>query len=336
MPSEKRVSRKWLYIAWGAALFVVVLYYGVWRWAAGEMETAARQWVADNRAAGLTVDHGAMRRSGFPFFLRIHFDEPHIAVPGGVYWRAERLALDALPYDLTKLILSPEGEQRVRLPDDQGQWTFAADAMRASFAADKERDWVFSVTIEALNAQSEIGETARLQSLIFDIAPDPAALTTLTLALAGAGLDLADATRSVSLDTLNTAMSLSETPWLTNAEGAAAAWRAAGGELDVHGFAATAGDARFSASGVVRLDSQHRPAGELRAVIEKPAALGPLIAATGVLTREDADAAAAGLALLAIAQGGAIKAPVQLHNGEARISGVKIANLPAIDGTSQH
>ncbi len=325
MSDKRRAPRKWLYAAWAGATLIVAAYYGLWRYAAGEMEIAVNDWVADQRAAGLTVEHGRIKREGFPFFLRVHIDAPHIAAHGAGAWRAERLSLDALPYDLNRLIFSPSGEQWIT-SEESGEWRFEAKDFRASIANDKTREWVFSTTVKEATAFGPAGEKAEIASLIFDLAPAPEAKTTLTLVLAAAGFALRTDNQSLAVDEFNTALSLTQTHLLSGPE-AAQAWRRAGGVMQLHGLNAVANEARLSVSGSVGLDEQSRPQGALTTSLEKPAGLAEMLAASGALNEEEADAAMAGLALAAMAQGGRIETPITLHEGVASVSGVKIADL---------
>ena len=329
MSGKGRVTRKWLYAAWGGAAIIVAAYYGLWRYAAGEMETAVNDWVADQRADGLTVEHGRIKRDGFPFFLRVHIDDPHITSPGIGAWRAERLSLDALPYDLNRLIFSPSGEQWIT-SEESGEWRFEAEDFRTSIANDKTREWVFSTTIKNAKALGPYGEEAKISSLIFDLAPAADATTTLTLALAASGFTGTTKQREVTVDEFNTALSLTQTHMLSSSQ-AARDWRGAGGTLQIHGLNAVANEAILSAYGSIRLDNESRPEGSLTATLEKPAGLAKILSASGALGKEESDAAMAGLALAAMAQGGRIEAPIRLQNGAATVAGVKIADLAPID-----
>lgn len=329
MSDERHNPRKWLYAVWVGAAIIVAAYYGLWRYAAGEMETAVNDWVADQRAAGLTVEHGRIRRDGFPFFLRVHIDAPHIASPSVGAWRAERLTLDALPYDLNRLIFSPSGEQWVS-SEESGDWRFEADDLRASIANDKARDWVFSTTVKDAAARGPRGEDAKIASLIFDLAPAADTATTMTLTLAASGFVARDDQHEISVDELNTALSLTQTHMLEGSH-AAQNWRGAGGALHLHGLNVVVNDARMSASGSIGLDDENRPEGALTTTLEKPAGLAAALAASGTLSDEEANAAMAGLALAAMAQGGRIEAPITLHAGAATVAGVKIADLAPVD-----
>jgi len=329
MPAKARISRKWLIAAWIGAGVIVAAYYALWRYAAGEMETAVNDWVAEQRAAGLYVDHGAIKRDGFPFFLRVQIAAPHIEQPGVFSWRAEALSLDALPHDLNRLIFSPSGAQSF-VAEGYGAWTYAAESIRASIAADKQREWIFSMNIERATADETGGASSSLESLVFDLTPAIGDPTTLTLNLVGRGYEVRAGQKTVAVDGLEMSLSLSDVDALGQS-GAAADWRNAGGALTVHGLNALIDETSLSAHGSMSLDELSLPAGTMTTTLEKPAGLVAALANGGALTQEEADAATAGLALVAMAQGGRIEAPIELHAGAVTIAGVKVADLTPIE-----
>lgn len=326
----QRVKRRWLYIPFIIAGVILFAYYLLWRAGAAEMKKGVEAWIADQREAGMVVTHGAIAAEGFPFFLRVHIADPDIAQSDRWRWRAERLTLDALPYDLNRLIFSPGGEQNVWL-DGYGEWRVAADDFRTSIANDKTRDWVFAATIGGLRAiRAEDGEQLSLESLVFDLAPDAADKATLTLSLAASGVAAGDKENRVAFDQVQTVVALTET-YAFSADDPASAWRSVGGELQIKGLVAQIENARLSISGAVRLDGDDYPAGKLDAEVVAPAAFAKALGHAGVMTAEEAESTAAALTLAAIAGGGKIIAPVELKDGAAHIIGVKLAQLPRVE-----
>ncbi len=324
-----RVDRRWLYIPFIAAGIVFFAYYLLWRAGASEMEKAALAWIDDQRAAGMEVSHNGVTREGFPFFLRLHIDSPEIAAPGAWRWRGERLFIDALPYDLNRVIFTPTGEQHLSAAGF-GAWRMTADDFRASIANDKAREWLFSVTLANAKAiRPEDGAEAAIANLVFDLAPDAAAPETLVLTLVAGALRIDAPDAAFHLSDLQTVMGLTQTHMLYG-PGAAAQWRAAGGALIVTGLNAGVKGAKLSVSGLVRLDGAGYPTGRLDAEIANPAGLAQTLGEAGALSRQEAEAAAAGLTLMAIANGGKIAAPIELKDGAATIAGVKIADLPEV------
>ena len=328
MSDKTRKMRRWLIGVWIAAAVIMAGYYALWRYAAGVMETSVADWVEDQRAAGLVVDHGPIARDGFPFFLRVNIDAPQIESPDAFTWTAERLSIDALPYDLNRLIFSPSGKQRFAA-NALGDWAYSAESIRTSIANDKNRGWVFSMNVDNAIASGADGEESRIETLIYDLAPAAGTPTTLTLNLIAAGYAHRDGQREVRIDRLETSLAVSQTDFLTSPD-PATHWRNADGALTVHGLNAVVDEAQLSISGSISLDAENRPEGALTTIITKPAGLAGALAASGALSREDADAAIAGLTLAAMAQGGRVEAPIELHAGAATIAGVKVADLPTI------
>ncbi len=346
-----RLKRRWLYLPFAVAAVIVTAYYGLWRAGAAEMEKAIAAWAREQRAAGVAVEYAALRRDGFPFFLRIHIDEPSVTSPSGYRWRGERLSLDALPYEMNKVIAWPLGEQTVTLPNAE-EWRVSAGDLRVSLATDKARGWVMSASAGGVRARRATDKAeAAVDSLVFDLAPSAEEPTTLVLSLAGEGASYADGREggpdqgapgdgngdgisdgnggAIDINRVQTVTLLTRSDALQG-EASARRWRDAGGALVVNGLIAEVNGAALTLAGEVTLDAAFYPAGALRAELSRPAGLGGLLRRTGALTPQEADAAAAGLAMMALASGGKIVAPVELNNGSAAIRGVKIADLPRI------
>jgi hypothetical protein len=325
----KRASRRWLYIPFAVAAVVFAGYALLWRAGAAEMKSSVYDWILAQRSAGLEISHGEIRSVGFPFFLRLRIDAPSIAAPDQWRWRAERLFLDALPYDLRRLILSPEGEQFL-WAKGQDEWRVNAADIRASIADDAERGWAFAMSVDKASARrARDGAAIVGERLVLDLAPDVAEPTTITLSLAANAIESVNNDQRIGPADLNAALSLSHAQWLSAADGGAA-WRDAGGALRIDGLFGEFEDARLSVSGAVALDGAGYPAGTLKAQITNPAVLARLLGKAGALEPQEAEAAAAGLALMALGGGGQIAAPIELKDGFAKIGGVKLADLPRL------
>lgn len=320
-----KLRRRWLYLPFAIAGVIMAGYFLLWRAGAAEMKKAVVAWVEDQRAAGLVVSHGALEAEGFPFFLRLHIADPDIAALGAWRWRTERLTLDALPYDLNRLIFSVRSEQFVSAAG-YGDWRLNADDFRASIANDKTRDWVFSVTLgdgkaERFDAPGEAG----LKNLVFDLSPDAADKTSLVLSLEGDGINATVDDHAVALDRIQTVTIATQ----THAMGDAATWRNAGGALVINGFYAQLEEAKLAMSGELMLDSQLYPTGNLDTEIIAPAPFAHALAQAGVMSSGDADSAAAALTLAAIAGGGKLSAPIEFKDGAAQIANVRLIEFAA-------
>lgn len=318
--TDARPKRRWLYLPLAAAGVVLAGYLFLWRAGAAEMKQAIAEWVEDQRAAGLEVSHGPVKAEGFPFFLRVHVETPEIAAPGQWRWRTDRLTLDALPYDLRRLVFSIRGEQQASLAG-YGDWRIAAEDFRFSIASDKTRGWIFAMTVGHARALRDADQaSAALARFVFDLAPSPADPGMLVLSLAAANIEAAAPQGEFRLDGVQTVMAATAAQALGDAE----VWRQVGGELIVNGFSAQLDGAKLSAAGTLSLDAAHRPQGVLKTEIVAPAPFAKALAPLGVLTEDDAEKAAAALTLAAIAGGGKIAAPLEFRDGAAHLAGVKI------------
>ena len=122
------LRRRWLYIPWAIAAIVFLGYFMLWRAGASEMKKAVGAWVEDQREAGYNVSYGTLIADGFPFFLRLHIEDAHIAAHGLWDWQTERLTIDALPYDLNRLIFSTRSQQRISVAN-YGDWRASLSPM---------------------------------------------------------------------------------------------------------------------------------------------------------------------------------------------------------------
>lgn len=322
------LSRRWLYLPFAFAGLIFFAYFLLWRAGATEMERHIDQWVAAQRQAGFDITHGEIRTHGFPFFLRAQIDRPAIASPAGWRWRSERLFLDALPYALDRLVFSPDGEQEI-YGAALGEWRGQAEQLRASIERDAVTGWRFALTVsDAEGRRPQDGAAYSLTALTANIAPaadDPGALTLNLLArdfILSLNGSMARERAIVAAKT-EAALAVTQSALM----GEASLWRAAGGTLSIAHFHLNIEDANITAKGRLTLDDDDYPAGRVDATIEQPAGAAHLLGKAGLLPPDQADAAAAGLTLAAIAGGGKITGPIILEDGAARLGGIKLAEL---------
>ncbi|GJL90425.1 DUF2125 domain-containing protein [Hyphococcus sp.] len=317
---------RWLYLPWAIATVVFLAYLLLWRAGAAEMKKAVVNWVQDQRAAGAEISYGALKTDGFPFFLRVHIEQPDIAYADQFYWRTDLLTIDALPYDLNRLIFSAHSDQHLHF-GRQGEWRIKTNDFRISIANDKQREWAFAMTVAGATAVRSDGVKASLEKLVLDASPTASDKTIFTMSLEARGASVTDQTRKFDLDTVQTVMAASQTPFLNNIQ----EWRDAGGMLLINGFIANSGDASLSVSGELAPDHQLYPAGTLHTEVKSPATFVQLLAEAGAIDKEDVESISSTLTLAAIANGGKLAAPIILKEGVVQVAGVTIAELGSID-----
>ncbi|MEQ8936253.1 MAG: DUF2125 domain-containing protein, partial [Amphiplicatus sp.] len=299
------------------AALLVAAYYVVWREGAQTMRRAVDTWAEDQRAAGLTVSYDQVRASGFPFFLRGAAANAVIGDARRWRWSAEKLNIDTLPYALDRLVFSATNPQTLDLGEN-GVWLLRSENGRASIEKDDSRDWLVNVE----SGPGSIESVARAVSLSADkvllsVAPEASDHERIQASLiieklsAGLNAGAIDAAR------IEAFVEIAET--------------AAGFALDLRRIAVDAEGAQILLTGSIHVDDAGYPEGVLEADIANPSGLAGLLQKLGALSPQEAKQASAALTLAAIAGGGRINGPVALKNGEARIAGVKIADLPRID-----
>ena len=292
------------------------------------MEKTAAQWIEDQRALGYDISHNGISRKGFPFYLRLKVDAPKVTTPEGWRWHAPIFFVDALPYDLTRVIFSPYGEQTLYL-DGNEKWIMNAEEAKASIGVDKNRGWFFSLSIK--NGLASNGtDKGSIAQLDLDLAPSAIDISTLTLMLIATGAGGQSDDANWALDQLNLAVDLTHADLLPLTDGIDL-WRANDGKLVVKALEAQEETGTVRLKGAVTIDEADYPAGRLEAEITNPAAITSWLADAKVISPQEAETTGAQLTLLAIAGGGKIQAPIEFADGAATVSGVALAELPLLD-----
>jgi hypothetical protein len=212
------------------------------------------------------------------------------------------------------VILSCAGAGRALI----GGRTFTIEAKdaRASIEKDKERSWIAKLVTGPADISDGSGRWS-LDAATINIAPSSSDLRQFDLSARLFGVESASVAETTwSIARLDAAVSLSP----KETDGARA--------LIAHGIAAAFTGALVRLAGTLVLAANGAPTGRLDAQIEKPVGLVRAIEGAGLLAGEEARAAEAGLAMLAVASGGTLSAPLDFEDGEVRLAGVRIAKRP--------
>jgi hypothetical protein len=314
-----------------------------WRWVTGAMAVGFSDWVAQRRAEGWAVEHGIPARGGWPFAARITV--PAVAVAGpthgqaqGFAWAAERVVLAIAPPRLDRLLVAPEGPQRLDLGG--GSFPFAAERLELEVPIEPgpgPRPVALRIaglratlpagplSLERLDASMTPAEAGG--SLLLSAWAEGAALPPSPLAAAfGPRLDSAGLEGRLT----GPVVAAPGLPPAMRAE----AWRRAGGGLDVARLALRWGPLRGEGSGLVRLDAALQPDVVGTLVLEGGAeALGAL-ARAGLVAPRAAMAGQAAIGVMGRAPpgGGAprVELPVGLAGGVLSIARVPILRVPPL------
>jgi hypothetical protein len=333
-----------------AALVVVVLaalaaggWYAVWRHVAGNVEAAVLAWIAQQREEGVEVRYARMDVAGFPLGWEVVFDEASIArrEPTLREWRARRLEASLRPWRLGEIALRFPGPQRVTRDTP---WR-AAETVE--FEAARPEGWLRLEHGRAVELRLDLGEL-RARRL-----PDDQVATASRLRFLGARVEPPDArtgeslratldvddlvlpvappgftapVRSASLEAaLRGVLDADRRP-----RDAIAAWRDAGGTLEIRRLALDWPPLALAGDGTIALDPQNRPLGAFALRVAGYAETLDAIAASGTLRPREAAAIKAALNLLARQDGEGrreVRLPLSMQDGKLSIAGFAIRNL---------
>lgn len=346
---QPRASRWTLFLPLAIGAVLVVIYWFVWSWGAGVMREEIANWKTAQEGAGLTIEHGPMKVTGFPFVLRAELPDPYIANPAaGWAWQAEMLYADTPPLSPNRIVLSPEGDQQLNLTDDSGPniWNLTAETFRISLAEAKT-----GLDVRGLRARPERrgdGDIAELEigsvmanTLITENPENGRSgdLGRFALSARDIVFEKADGTpplafAEVDLSVVATAISTVMTR--QGGESNVAAWQRGNGELVIEGLRLVVSDGRqaiptqLRANGTLTLDNEHYPAGTVELTLKDHLALVSVLREQGLITQEESEQADNALRFLSQAMGEEIKAPLQLRNGKLRLGPVAIMDLDKV------
>ncbi len=304
-----RANRWFLYGPFALAGVVLLGWFMMWRSGADAMRRGLAEFSSQAALQGAVIAHQPLKARGFPFFLRGAVAD-FTATTKDRHYACGRLYLDALPYAPDRLVLSCGGEQLVASRDRT--WRLDAEDARASVARDKERGWMIRVETGALSATSG-SERILVGAATVNIAPsavDPATLQASLRILAVEAIGLFAVERLDAAASLGPADSAGER------------------RLDIRGAELVVNGATLKAQGILMFAPGAAARGRLDAELQKPVGLARALASVRLLNADEAKAAEAGLAMLAVASGGIIRAPIEWDKGEVRLAGVRIARAP--------
>ncbi len=153
-----------IYLPIAALIALTGIYWLVWQSSASTVREEVTEWVENERSAGRIADYESFSIRGFPYRMQIEFVSPHLGDPeAGWSWQAENLIAFVLPYRLNHMVMVAQGQQRLeflRLERQEIVEGFAVD-QRASLVlrrGDLER---FALDISGLEMTRSIYFTDR-------------------------------------------------------------------------------------------------------------------------------------------------------------------------------
>lgn len=324
-----------------AVVLATLLYSGGWLFAARSVEGGIADWIAQQRATGATVEHGAIGVDGWPLTLRASVAGLRLDRPG-LSLSSAGLTADALPWFPTRIAVALAGPTEVKTTDPDGR----ASTITAPAGG------------HGLLTLSDGGASHSLSFLFKDVAltpPGGATVSARRVELAGrvpetppashretglaAALTLREVTLPVApveglggtMDRLGTSLRL-QGPLPAGGREAVAAWSRDGGVVELDTLALLWGPLDAALTGTLALDPRLQPQAAMTAEVR--GADRVLSALKGTLKPNQVAAARTMVAMLSkpSPRDGVpvLRTPVTVQDGGLFVGPLRLASLPPL------
>ncbi len=334
------------FIALGAAIVGAVAAYSAW-WlsVAHSVPALIAQQAERARAAGYEVETGTPTVEGYPYRMVARLPRLVLAAPkaaGSPRYEGEQVTMVAQPWNLNHLIIRADGTERL-------SWQPAGDAGRTSLKIDASRAFASLVLRDGALERLALDLTEprlRTDAMTTDLGLKRIQVHARRLlkeeGAEGAGLELALEAEAAALPPewsgplgpemalARLALKLSGPLPVALDAAAAAAWRDAGGTLEVEQLAVKWGRMDATGDGTLALDEQMRPLGAFGLHVSGWEQGIAAAVASGRIKQKAGDAARLALGLLGLANHdaeGRVGVPFTLQNGRVLVGPVPVATL---------
>jgi hypothetical protein len=327
---------------WLVALCLVLGagYYAWWQYLAWKIGDALVPWADSRRADGLDVAWETVRIDGFPFALRLTFDNYRASgqKPLPFAMSAKRVAFWSAPWDLQ--LWRFEADQGARLEAVLASAGFDAQTLSGSVRVPFATEGALDLAATGLSGTGIAqGFTAAEIDGSLAQPPTPPATARDPFLLATIGVrDLGLPAAPPPFGTTVQEIAASATIRGAVAPGAPAqmldAWRREGGTIDVTSLRLRWDTLDLYASGTAALDDQLQPIGALTAVVHGQNALVDAAVNAGVLKPDAGQLAKAMLGMIARPDAGgapAVTLPLSAQNQKLWLGPAPIARIPVIN-----
>jgi hypothetical protein len=347
-PDSREEAMRGGRLGWMVTGVVVIVAAGLaaaWWFAQQSLERGIERWVAERRAEGYTIAWRQQRIGGFPFWIEARFEQPSVAQPsaaGGWSWEGESLALMARPWSPNAVTIEGSGRQILGMAGFSEPVRLTGDGFRAVLQLESglPRQGAVIVVAPALWTETERPDaSARRLDLAIDKWPrgtadekTESAAGRLKLGELALTPKLADRLPFREPIDLGVSASLFGSLPPGPPAQALAAWRDAGGIVEIGQLDLNWGPLAMSGNGTVALDEKMRPLGAGTAVIHGwEAALDRLVQTGHVQARQ---ASIARVVLTALSKpspaGTEVTVPLTAQDGRLSVGPVPIMPLAPV------
>jgi hypothetical protein len=315
-------------------------YVGFWFFAAGQVRDGIDGWAAFHRARGVEVSYGAPAISGFPYRLIVEVAEPRLALPLHPLqpaWSAPRLAAVAHPWNVREVLIDLAGRHALGFTQRalRRDLDLQVPEGRAGYRADSDgRLALLSIDLHRPSLREPAtGLAAAAQRLQLHLRPGQA--PDVNLEVAGS----AEQVSAEGLGPLPFGPVIGKLAVEAELRGlldgpspaaAAAAWRDAGGTIEIRRFVLVWGDLQIEGTGTLALDDRMRPVGAGAARVRGQEAVIDLAVADGQMSAGAGNLAKATLGALAAANGGVLSVPFRMQEGWLFLGPARLARLSPV------
>lgn len=335
-------------ILFGTLGLAVIGYAVYWFQLAGAVEDAVHDQLTVWRDQGIAVAYDELTVGGFPYRLQITAAQPAVTAARRARfdWQTDLIDVVAEPWDLNHWIAITDTPSRLTVVREGAgpDLEFTAAHMRSSLVVDGNGGWMRSASDlrqVALRAPERLDAITAERAELHVRRPETDAADRIDVALRLASVTL-PAPVTEMLDRHIETVLIDATvagPLPAAVDGAGlAAWRDAGGTVDLRQGQIAWGQIEVTTAGTLALDDQLRPIGALTAQLRGANQMIDGLAATGQLTEEAAIAARLVIALASSdgPDGGrVVELPLTLQDGEIHLGPIPIGRVgPVIESAS--
>jgi hypothetical protein len=265
---------------------VLLLYSAYWFYAKGQIEDQLERWVAQQEAAGYTVNQAALSVGGFPYRFKVEIDAPTLQAPaadGGWTMSIANVSAHALPYDFSHWIVELSGPMDLADANDTHSLQITADRALISLVSNGSGETIRiggefdAMTLTPLSGQELDVRSVSHLSIAGIIDDGDVLRTRLQANGVEIGADTLDPATSREFGAVADLIRIdgSVTRWASLARGGdVASWSQAGGALEIADVNLDWGPAQInSGDGNLTFDSHARANGRLSLRISDPRAL---------------------------------------------------------------
>jgi hypothetical protein len=323
----------------GGIVLLLALYSAYWIYAGTRIRAGVERWIAEQEAAGYTIEHAGIGVGGYPYRFSIHIDNPRFRAPdsdGGWFAHLTALRANAMPHDFSHWIVAFGGPFFLEDYTEPGSaLELNATDARISLVYDENGDTErVGAELRDLDITTHAGPPPDIRSieelLLSGLVEDD---DRLRLRVTARGVTAAAGVldRQVENAFGGTAhiarVDLEVTQWSALARGAnALAWRDAGGVLHIAESELEWGPAHITGTGDFTIDALARPDGRLSLRITDPDALADALVEAGVVPQENEQALRLA-AMLAPRGPEGVSLPFRIHDGGIYLGPVRLGGI---------